>query len=183
MNVLRLRWRPDSDPPPPLGVVGVGAVARALRAKLDARPVEADAFEAAAVEAAAVDIAAVETVRAPTDPVAAGASPRAALPPLMVAAHADMLILTGPSDALPWVDGARYIAPRADAPALWLPTHARPDVPLDVLAIALARKLPPAQAQSSMLLWPDPAQLVPLHRALAASEAVLARIDAHWARG
>ncbi|MCC7249667.1 MAG: hypothetical protein IT473_13680, partial [Lysobacter sp.] len=133
MNVMRLRWRPDPDAPPPSGVVGVGAVARALRAKLSA--------------------------------CVGNAADRGDAPsPLMVAAHGDMLILTGASDALPWVDGARYIAPRSDAPTLWLPTHARPDVPLDLLADALARKLPPAQAQSSMLLWPDPAQLVPLHR-------------------
>ena len=158
---MRLRWRPEPDAPPPLGVVGVGAVARALRAKLSA-------------------CAGNPADRGETP---AGETAREAPSPLMVAAHGDMLILTGPGDALPWVDGARYIAPRPDAPTLWLPTHARPDVPLDLLAVALARKLPPAQAQSSMLLWPDPAQLVPLHRALSASAAVLARIDAHWARG
>ena len=104
-------------------------------------------------------------------------------PQWQVSAHQDLLVLTGNTETLPWVAGARYIAPRTDAPTLWLPTHARPDAPLDLLAVALARKLPPAQAQSSMLLWPDPAQLVPLHRALAASAAVLARIDAYWARG
>ncbi|GEM_PF-299938 len=163
---MRIRWQPDPDPPSPLGVVGVGAVARALRAKLSARR----------VEAANVDVS--SNGNASSDEPA-----REQSSPLMVAAHGDMLILTGASEALPWVDGARYIAPRPDAPTLWLPTHARPDAPLDLLAVALARKLPPAQAQSSMLLWPDPAQLVPLHRALAASAAVLARIDAYWARG
>lgn len=163
VNLLRLHWRPEPDPPTPSGVVGVGAVARALREKL--RRSIADA------QADADDNAPVADTKRP------------ASSPLMVAAHADLLILTGPADALPWVDGARYIAPRPDAPTLWLPTHLRPDAPLDLLAIALARKLPPAQAQSSMLLWPDPAQLVPLHRALPASAAVLARIDAHWVRG
>jgi hypothetical protein len=98
---------------------------------------------------------------------------------LMATAHHDMLILTGAADALPWVDGARYIAPRADAPALWLPTHERPNVPLDLLALAVARRHP----QMPLLLWPSPAQLVPLQRALAVNADVLARIDAHWARG
>jgi hypothetical protein len=98
---------------------------------------------------------------------------------LMATAHSDMLILTGTVDALPWVDGARYIAPRVDAPALWLPTHERPDVPLDLLAAVIARKHP----QTPLLLWPAPAQLVPLQRLLPANAAVLARIDARWARG
>ena len=151
MTALRVNWRPDPAPPAPQGVVGVGAVARALMAKIAAQRTDEAADERA--------------------------------PALMATAHADMLILTGESTALPWVDGARYIAPRAEAPALWLPTHERPDVPLDLLAVALARKLPPAQAQTPVLLWPAPAQAVPLHRALAATADVLARIDAYWARG
>ncbi len=97
---------------------------------------------------------------------------------LMATAHSDMLILTGDSDALPWVDGARYIAPRDAAPALWLPTHECPDAPLDLLAIAIARRHP----HMPLLLWPTPAQLVPLQRLLPANAALLARIDARWTR-
>ena len=181
MNLLRLHWRPEPDPPSPSGVVGVGAVARALRAKLD-RPLSRAQTETRADDHA---IAGDATAHASPEHAAttSAAAERTTTPTLMATAHADLLILTGPADALPWVDGARYIAPRPEAPMLWLPTHLRPDAPLDLLALALARKLPPAQAASSMLLWPDPAQLVPLHRALAASAAVLARIDAHWARG
>lgn len=167
-------------------MVGVGVVARALRPKLD-RPLSRAQTETRADDNATDDDATMHastehaaTKHAATTPAAAE---RTTTPTLMATAHADLLILTGPADALPWVDGARYIAPRPEAPTLWLPTHLRPDAPLDLLALALARKLPPAQAASSMLLWPDPAQLVPLHRALAASAAVLARIDAYWARG
>lgn len=144
----------------------------------DDRAADSDATAHAATEHAAI----TPVATTPVDVMPAAAE-RTTTPTLMVTAHADLLILTGPADALPWVDGARYIAPRPEAPTLWLPTHLRPDAPLDLLALALARKLPPAQAAASMLLWPAPAQLVPLHRALAASAAVLARIDAHWARG
>jgi MoxR-vWA-beta-propeller ternary system domain bpX5 len=97
---------------------------------------------------------------------------------LMATAHSDMLIVTGAADALPWVDGVRYIAPRADAPALWLPTHERPDVPLDLLALACARRHP----QTPLLLWPSPAQLVPLQRALRVNAGLLARIRMRWER-
>lgn len=97
-------------------------------------------------------------------------------PQWQVSAQQDLLVLTGNTETLPWVDGARYIAPRADAPTLWLPTLERPEIALDLLAAAIARKHP----QRPMLLWPQPAQLVPLHRLLPADAAVLARIAAHW---
>lgn len=100
-----------------------------------------------------------------------------ATPPWQITAHQDLLVLTGQADTLPWVDGARYIAPRLEAPTLWLPTLERPDIALDLLAAAVARRHP----QRPMLLWPHPAQLVPLHRLLPADAAVLARIAAHWA--
>lgn len=100
-----------------------------------------------------------------------------AAPPWQVTAHQDLLVLTGKADTLPWVDGARYIAPRTEAPMLWLPTLERPDIALDLLAAAIARKHP----QRPMLLWPQPAQLVPLHRLLPADAAALARIAALWA--
>lgn len=100
-----------------------------------------------------------------------------AAPPWQITAHQDLLVLTGQADTLPWVDGARYIAPRPEAPTLWLPTLERPDIALDLLAAAVARRHP----QRPMLLWPQPAQLVPLHRLLPADAAVLARIAAHWA--
>lgn len=99
-----------------------------------------------------------------------------ATPQWQVSAHQDLLVLTGKIETLPWVDGARYIAPRAEAPTLWLPTLERPEIALDLLAAAIARRHP----QRPMLLWPQPAQLVPLHRLLPADAAVLARIAARW---
>ena len=97
-------------------------------------------------------------------------------PQWQVSAHQDLLVLTGNTETLPWVDGARYIAPRTEAPGLWLPTLERPDIALDLLAAAIAHRHP----QRPMLLWPQPAQLVPLHRLLPADAAVLARIAARW---
>ena len=99
-----------------------------------------------------------------------------ATPQWQVSAHQDLLVLTGKIETLPWVVGARYIAPRAEAPTLWLPTLERPEIALDLLAAAIARRHP----QRPMLLWPQPAQLVPLHRLLPADAAVLARIAARW---
>lgn len=130
--------------PAATGVVGCGAVARALFAKAHAAAIAREAERAPAA--------------------------------WQVTAHQSLLVLTGTADTLPWVDGARYVAPRAEAPTLWLPTLQRPDIALDLLAAAIARRHP----QKPMLLWPDPAQLLPLHRLLPADTAVLARIAAHW---
>lgn len=109
-------------------------------------------------------------------------------PPWQVTAHASALILTGPAETLPWVDGAGYIAPRAEAPGLWLPTTRRPDIALDLLARALARRYPQAQP---LLLWPASSrtgarqaavqQAIPLTRLLPADATRLARIAARWA--
>jgi len=49
------------------------------------------------------------------------------------------VFVQGPADALPWVDGAIYLARAEGAPGLWLPTHRRPDVPIDLYARALRR--------------------------------------------
>jgi len=134
-------WRDEAAPPAPGAVVGIGAVARALLAKL--RAVE---------EAARTGLSAT--------------------------AHPSLLLITGAADRLPWMDGVGYAAARADAPTLWLPTARTPDVPLDLLAKAIARR----HGGHPMLLWPDPAQLVPLHRLLPATDAVLDRIAVLWER-
>lgn len=97
-------------------------------------------------------------------------------PTLRATAHHDALILLGAADALPWLDGVRYIAPRAEAPMLWLPTHRRPTLPLDLLATAMLHR----HARSPLLLWPAPSQLVPLDRARPVDAALLARIAARW---
>lgn len=98
---------------------------------------------------------------------------------LTLTAHADLLLVAGAVDALPWLDGVRYAAPRGAAPGLWLPTHCRPSLPLDLVDRAIARRHP----ERPVLLWPSPAQLLPLARLLPASDAVIARIRRHWSGG
>lgn len=39
-----------------------------------------------------------------------------------------LLLVLGPSDRLPWVDGVIYLGADADAPLLLMPTTARPEV-------------------------------------------------------
>lgn len=161
--MLSWQWREDTDPPIARGAIGFGAVARAL-------------FAVARAHAAAL--------------------PAGKAPAWQATAHRDALILVerdlaerdlvqrdlvrrdgDPAPPLPWVDGAAYIAPRPEAPMLWLPTTRRPDVALDLLARAIAQRHPP---ERPVLLWPAPAQLIPLQRWLPADDDVLSRIAARW---
>ncbi len=97
---------------------------------------------------------------------------------LLLSAHADTLVVAAgaPGAALPWTDGAIYLAPRAEAPALWLPTTERPELPLDLLQRAVERR----HRQSPWALLRAPSRLLPLHRALPAGDGLIARIRAHW---
>ncbi|MGH8079334.1 MAG: hypothetical protein ACREP7_02085 [Lysobacter sp.] len=95
---------------------------------------------------------------------------------LMLTANADIAVVTGAAAQLPWFEGVAYIAPCEPAPSLWLLTTERPDIPLDLLQRQIARRHP----QSPLLLLREPAQIVPLHRALPASAALIAQIRAHW---
>ncbi|MDC8013989.1 hypothetical protein [Tahibacter soli] len=106
---------------------------------------------------------------------ALGTRERAAL---RATANQDVLVVTGPAAALPWANGVRYAAPRAEAPAVWLPTTERPDVALDLVERALRVRHP----QTPLLLWREPPQIVPLNRLLPATDALLARIEALWNR-
>jgi len=72
----------------------------------------------------------------------------------------DVVVLFGPADDLPWVAGVGYAAPSPDAPSLWLPTVWAPDVPADLLERALALR----HGRTPLLLWPNPAAIVPLDR-------------------
>lgn len=47
------------------------------------------------------------------------------------------LLVAGPSEALPWVDGGQYLGVLPDAPGLLLPTTLAPGVPAPLLARAL----------------------------------------------
>lgn len=95
---------------------------------------------------------------------------------LSATASADLLVVSGDADALPWVDGGRYAAPCPEAAGLWLPTLWQPDVPCELLARALHRRHP----RQPLLLWRDPEVIVPLDRLLPLSAEHLARIAAHW---
>ncbi len=95
---------------------------------------------------------------------------------LLGTASRDVLVVSGQTADLPWVDGAAYAAPCDEAPALWLPTLYQPDVPGDLLSLALLRRHP----RGSLLLWPTPAAIVPLDRQLPLSNEHLLRIGEHW---
>ncbi len=129
-------------------------------------------------------------------PVAAAAAPRAAvghgvaatrllarlaaLPEdrrsaLTATGTADWLVVIGASDDLPWVEGVRYAAPGAASPALWLPTHVEPTAPPDLLWRALEAR----HGRGPLLLWNEPAAVLPLDRQLPATDALLATLAAH----
>lgn len=95
---------------------------------------------------------------------------------LLGTASRDVLVVSGQTADLPWVEGAAYAAPCDEAPALWLPTLYQPDVPGDLLCQALLRRHP----RSTLLLWPTPGAIVPLDRQLPLSDEHLLRIGTHW---
>lgn len=59
------------------------------------------------------------------------------------------LVVCGPE--LPWVDGARYVAPDPDAGALWMPTTRRPTVPAALLERAVLARCPSGSAPVLLL--------------------------------
>ena len=103
------------------------------------------------------------------------ALPAARRESLAATGTADWLVVLGPTDDLPWVEGVRYAAPSASSAALWLPTHLEPAAPVDLLWRALEAR----HARAPLLLWPEPAAVLPLDRQLPASDALLATLAAH----
>lgn len=83
----------------------------------------------------------------------------------------DAFILFGPAERLPWVADVAYAAPSEEAASLWLPTTLAPDAPLDLLARATCAR---CDGRTPLLLWPDPAWLIPLDRQLPLSAGLLA---------
>lgn len=98
---------------------------------------------------------------------------------LLATANADVLILTGAATRLPWCDGVEYIAPRAEAPALWLPTNQRPVIALDLLERALRRQHP----QQPLLMLRAPPQLLPLTRLAPLTAELLQAFRQRWQDG
>lgn len=97
-------------------------------------------------------------------------------PALFVTANADALIVIGPTEALPWVSGIAYAATSPEAPLLWLPTLSRPDVPLDLLERSLLRR----HGRKPLLLWPEPAMIMPLDRQLPVTADLLDQFASRW---
>lgn len=95
---------------------------------------------------------------------------------LLATANGDVLVVTGATADLPWVDGVAYAASCASAPGLWLPTSWQPDVPQDLLGQALVARF----KRSPLLLWREPQAVIPLDRLLAVSPAHLQRIADYW---
>lgn len=93
---------------------------------------------------------------------------------LQLVAARGWLVVLGAADDLPWVDGVRYAAPSPQAAALWLPTHAEPELSHDLIDRALRRR----HERQPLLLWPDPAVALPLDRPQIASDSALQRLTA-----
>ena len=75
----------------------------------------------------------------------------------------ELLLVLGPEESLPWVDGAQYLGRDPDAPGLLLPTALRPAVPLPLVErAAMFRR---RNAPMPMALVLDPPLLVPLEDA------------------
>lgn len=62
-----------------------------------------------------------------------------------------VLLLSGPAESLPWVDGCVYLGRDVEAPGLLLPTQLTPDVPLELFARALRR----VEGEGEWAVWPD----------------------------
>jgi MoxR-vWA-beta-propeller ternary system domain bpX5 len=95
---------------------------------------------------------------------------------LLASANRDVLIVTGAPTDLPWVPGVAYATRCVEAPTLWRPTLLQPDVPADLLARSLQR----LHAREPLLLWPEPAVVVPLDRQLRVTPELLQRIAERW---
>jgi hypothetical protein len=71
---------------------------------------------------------------------------------------ASSLLLFGPAEALPWIDGALYLGQEPEAPRLLVPTALAPDIPYALLERALFAATPAARPPSAQLL--DPLRIV-----------------------
>lgn len=88
---------------------------------------------------------------------------------LLLSATRDLLVLLGPAERLPWIDGVRYCAPAPGVPGLWLPTRTAPDMPAELLHAALQRRT----QHAAVLLWDAPGLVLGLDGRLPVRPAVL----------
>lgn len=86
----------------------------------------------------------------------------------------DAVVLLGEAEALPWVEGVRYLGRDPQAPGLLLPTTLAPELPPAVLLRALARLVGPPELPVAVLAGqPGPLRLVPLGGAMPLDAAAL----------
>lgn len=95
---------------------------------------------------------------------------------LQAVAAPSLLVVIAESDDLPWVEGVEYARRCPEAPSLWLPLHWRPEPPADLLLAALSRNDP----VQPLLLWREPAMVLPLGGQLPLSPELLAQIATRW---
>ncbi|MFO0744487.1 MAG: hypothetical protein U1F43_02295 [Myxococcota bacterium] len=84
-------------------------------------------------------------------------------------AGADLIVLLGPSDALPWVDGVEYLGREPLCPELYLPTTLAPPFATTLLARAAVARA----GSTPVALLTEPSLLVPLGHARRLSAAAL----------
>ncbi|HET8724193.1 MAG TPA: hypothetical protein VFM53_08285 [Anaeromyxobacteraceae bacterium] len=70
-----------------------------------------------------------------------------------------LLVITGPEEALPWVDGVCYLGLDPEAPALLLPTALEPEVPVALLERAILSGA--GNAATPLALLDAPVRVVP----------------------
>ena len=71
---------------------------------------------------------------------------------LLLTTTRDLLVLRGPAERLPWIDGAGYCTTTPGVPGLWLPTRQVPDLPMELLYTALRQR----SGHAVLLLWNEP---------------------------
>lgn len=101
------------------------------------------------------------------------ALPEASRSQLRVIAVRGLVLAVGPEDALPWVDGVRYLGADASAPAMLLPTTLETTPSAVLVERALRRAHPTLSGPFALLSL---GTLVPLARAAPVSRAGLAPV-------
>jgi hypothetical protein len=94
---------------------------------------------------------------------------------LEAVASARLVVVVGPSEALPWVPDIEYFGRDPEVPSLLLPTALAPSVPPAWLARAFARRLASAELSGLALVAPGPPLLVPLGVRLGLTKSALER--------
>ncbi len=94
------------------------------------------------------------------------------------AAGADVLVILGEAESLPWVEGIAYLGHDSSAPRLLLPTTLAPDVPAAVFERALFAGAPAETGPLAVLA--SPRRVVPAGLARRVERALLERWLSRW---